>query len=215
MKTLLTISTIIFLFSIGAFPQREIKNGGRGQESGLIERINRNSKNHGLIDPQESTIERTPKLINESSPRRQAPKGTGVSIEGDGSGFCTVISPGDVIIVDNVYQPSFLELALQSMEDENFGGAIQFLNSAIEAEPFNSELYFLRGKAYLEIGDYILAKRDFSTVNVLDPLFPDAYYFGGLSNLYLGDKKLAIEDFRIAASLGDTLAESFLLKYSN
>jgi hypothetical protein len=36
-----------------------------------------------------------------------------------------------------------------------------------------------------------------------------------LSNLYLGDKRLAIEDFKIAASLGDTLAESLLLKYSN
>jgi hypothetical protein len=36
-----------------------------------------------------------------------------------------------------------------------------------------------------------------------------------LCNLYLGDKKLAIEDFKIAASLGDTVAESFLLKYSN
>jgi len=74
---------------------------------------------------------------------------------------------------------------------------------------------FFRGKAYLEIGDYIIAKRDFSTVTVLDPLFPDAYYFRGLANLYLGDKKSAIEDFKMATSLGDTLAESFLLKYSN
>jgi tetratricopeptide (TPR) repeat protein len=215
MKILLPIFIIIFLLSIDAFAQRENKTLGRGQESGLTERINRNLKNHGLIDPQQRTIARTPKLINESSPRRQAPKGTGVPIEGDGSGFCTVISPGDVIIVDNGYKPSFLELALQSMENENFGGAIQLLNSAIENEPFNAELYFLRGKAYLEIGNYILAKRDFSTVNVLEPLFSDAYYFRGLSNLYLGDKKLAVEDFKIAASLGDTLAENFLLKYSN
>jgi tetratricopeptide (TPR) repeat protein len=215
MKTLLTISTIIFLFSIGAFPQREIKTGGRGQESGLIERIKRNYDNNRIINTHPRVIERPTKLAIKYNPERQPPKRPGVSIEGDDWNICPEINPAETILVDNLYQPSFLELALQSIENENFGGAIKFLNSAIEVEPFNAELYFLRGKAYLEISDYILAKRDFSTVNVLNPQFADAYYYRGLSNLYLGDMKLAVEDFKIAASLGDTLAESFLLKYSN
>ena len=215
MKILLTILIIIFLLSIGTFAQREIRTGGRGQESGSIERIKRNHDNNIIINTHPGTIERPPKQTIEYHPERQPPKGPGVPIEGDDWNFCPENNPSETILVDNLYKPSCLELALQIMENENFGGAIQFLNSAIEDEPFNSELYFLRGKAYLEIGDYILAKRDFSTVNVLDPLFPDAYYFRGLCNLYLGDKKLAIEDFKIAASLGDTVAESFLLKYSN
>jgi len=215
MKTLLLILIITFLFSIVAFAQRETKTGGRGQESGIIERIKRNHDNNRIIDTHPRAIERPTKLTIKYNPERQPPKRPGIPIEGDDWNFCPEINPTETILVDNLYKPSFIELALQSIENEDFGGAIQFLNSAIEAEPFNAELYFLRGKAYLEIGDYILAKRDFSTVNVLDPLFSDAYYFRGLSNLYLGDKKLAIEDFKIAASLGDTLAESFLLKYSN
>ena len=215
MKTLLTISTIIFIFSIGAFPQREIKTGGRGQESGSIERIKRNHENNRIINIHPRVIERPTKLTIKYNPERQPSKRPGVPIEGDDWNICPEINPAETILVDNLYQPSALELALQSIENENFGGAIQFLNSAIETEPFNAELYFLRGKAYLEISDYILAKRDFSTVNVLNPQFADAYYFRGLCNLYLGDMKLAVEDFKIAASLGDTLAESFLLKYSN
>jgi len=215
MKTFLAIFIIIFLFSIGAFPQREIKTGGRGQESGSIERINRNHDNNRIITTHPGTIERPPKLTIEYQTERQPPKGPGIPIEGDDWNICPENDPEETILIDNFYKPCLLELALQSIENENFGGAIQFLNSAIEDEPLNAELYFLRGKAYLEIGDYILAKRDFSTVNVLDPLFPDTYYFRGLCNLYLGDKKLAIEDFKIAASLGDTVAESFLLKYSN
>ena len=215
MKTLLTIFIIIFLFSIETFAQRENKTGGRGQESGSIERIKRNQDSNRIITTHPGTIERPTKLSIKYNPERKSPKRPGVPIEGDDWNFCPENNPAETNLVDNPYKPSFLELALQIMENENFGGAIQFLNSAIEDEPFNAELYFLRGKAYLEIGDYILAKRDFSSVNVLDPLFPDAYYFRGLSNLYLGNKKLAIEDFKIAASLGDTLAESFLLRYSN
>jgi len=215
MKTFLTISIIIFLFSIGAFPQRENNTGGRGQESGLKARIERKQGNKTIVNTNPEVIKRSPILTNKYIPKRQPPKGPGIPIEGDDWNICPKNNSAEPILVDNVFKMSYLELALENMENENFGTAIQFLNSAIEAEPFNAELYFFRGKAYLEIGDYIIAKRDFSTVTVLDPLFPDAYYFRGLANLYLGDKKSAIEDFKMATSLGDTLAESFLLKYSN
>jgi hypothetical protein len=36
-----------------------------------------------------------------------------------------------------------------------------------------------------------------------------------MTNLYLGDKRLAIEDFKLAASLGDTLAQRFINQYVN
>ncbi len=215
MKTLLEILIIIFLFNIVAFAQRENKTGGRGQESAVIERIKRSQDNNRKINIPPRIIERPTKLTILYNPKREKPKGPGIPIEGDDWNICPEIDPTETNLVDNAYKPSLLELALQSIENENFGAAVQFLNSAIEDEPNNPELYFLRGKAYLEMGDYILAKRDFSVVNVLDPLFPEAYYFRGLANLYLGDKKLAIKDFKIAASLGDTLAESFLQKYSN
>jgi tetratricopeptide (TPR) repeat protein len=220
MKTLLTIFIITFLFIIGAFAQRETKTGGRGQESGIIERIKRNQDNNRIIDKHPRTIERPPKKTVEMTPERPPRRETGVAIEGDYCYCCPEITPSESILIDteyipSPYQPSLIELAIQGSESEDFGSALLYLDQALISEPFNVELYFLRGKVYLELNDYIQAKRDFSTVNVLDPLFSDAYYFRGLSNLYLGDKKLAIEDFKIAASLGDTLAESFLLKYSN
>ena len=220
MKTLLTIFIITFLFSIGAFAQREIKTGGRGQESGRVERIERNQDNNRIIDTHPGTIERPPKKTVEMTQERPPRRETGVAIEGDHCYCCPELTPSESILIDteyipSPYQPSLSELAIQGFESEDFGSALLYLDQALISEPFNVELYFLRGKVYLELNNYIQAKRDFSTVNVLNPQFANAYYYHGMSNLYLGELKLAIEDFKIAASLGDALAESFLLKYSN
>ena len=220
MKTLLTIFIITILFSIYTFAQREIKTGGKGQESGRIERIKRNQDNTRIIDKHPGTIERPPKETVERHQERRPRKESGVLIEGDHSYDCSEISPSEPILCDRVcyhspYQPSLSELAIQCFESEDFAKALLYLDQALLSEPFNVELYFLRGKVYFELNDYIKAIRDFTTVNVLDPLFPDAYYYRGMSNLYLGEMKLAMEDFKIAASLGDTLAESFLVRYSN
>ena len=63
--------------------------------------------------------------------------------------------------------------------------------------------------------DYIQAKSDFTTVNVLDPVNAETYYYRGMCNLYLGDKNLAMKDFEFAASLGDALAQKVLLEFYN
>jgi tetratricopeptide (TPR) repeat protein len=220
MKTLLTIFIIAILFNINTIAQRENKSGGKGQESGIIERIKRNQDNNRIIDKHPGTIERPPKKTVEKLPQRPPRKESGVAIEGDHGCYCPEIAPIDNIFIDVVYepsafQPSLRELAIECFESEDFSRALLYLDQALESDPFNVELYFLRGKVYFELNDYIKAKRDFTTVNVLDPSFPDAYYYRGMANLYLGEMKLAMEDFRIASSLGDTLAEKFLIKYSN
>ena len=215
MKTLLTFFIITILFNIYTFAQREIKTGGKGQESGRIERIKRNQDNTRIIDKHPGTIERPPKKTVERHQERRPRRESGVPIEGEAWNFCTEIKPAGITLVDIVYILPPPELAIQCFENEDYYGAILYLNEAIEDDPFDAKLYFLRGRSYLEINDYIQAIRDFTTVNVLDPLFPDAYYYRGMSNLYLGEMKLAMEDFKIAASLGDTLAESFLVRYSN
>jgi tetratricopeptide (TPR) repeat protein len=220
MKTLLTFFIITILFNFYSFAQREIKTGGKGQESGRIERIKRNPEDKRIIVKHPGTIERPPIKTAERPPERPLRKESGVPIEVDQCYCCPEITPSEPILIDIIYnsspyQPSLSELAIQCFESEDCGRALLYLDQSLVDEPFNAELYFLRGKVYFELNDYIQAIRDFSTVNVLDPLFPDAYYYRGMSNLYLGDMKLAIEDFKIAASLGDTLAERFVMKYSN
>jgi tetratricopeptide (TPR) repeat protein len=215
MKTLLTIFTIIFLFNIYTFAQRDKKTGGRGQESGRIERIERNQNNNTLPSKHPGTIESPPNKTLESSPKRPPRREPGIAIEGDYQYCCPEMTPTLTIFIDDVYQLSPAELANQFFESGEFGKALLYLNQAIEYEPFNAELYFLRGKVYFELNDYIQAKRDFSTVNSLEPSYAVAYYYRGMTNLYLGDKRLAIEDFRLAASLGDTLAQRFINQYVN
>ncbi|HEY6435764.1 MAG TPA: hypothetical protein VIY47_04175 [Ignavibacteriaceae bacterium] len=216
MKTFLTFFIITILFNIYTFAQREIKTGGKGQESGIIERIKRNSDNKQIVDKHPGTIERPPKKIVERPPQRPPKKESGVPIECDNGSYCPENTAVCKVIVDNGCQYlSNEELAIQYFDSGDLGRALLNIELAIKSDLFNPGLYFLRGKIYFELNDYIQAKRDFTTVNVIDPLFPDAYYYRGMSNLYLGEMKLAMEDFRIASSLGDTVAESFLIKYSN
>jgi tetratricopeptide (TPR) repeat protein len=215
MKTLLIFFIIAILFNNDIFAQMEKKTGGRGQESGRIERIERNPNNNTIPNKHLETIERPPNKTVERHPGRLPRRESGITIEGDYQYYCPEMTPSETILLDNVYQLSPAELANQFFEIGDFGRALLYLNQAIEDEPFNAELYFLRGKVYFELNDYIQAKRDFSTVNSLDPLHAEAYYYRGMTNLFLGDRSLAIEDFKLAASLGDTLAKKFINQYVN
>lgn len=216
MKSILLILTFTIFINTQTSAQRDRQDSGRGQESGRIERINRNPVDKQIVDKHPETIERPQKKIIERPQRRLPKKESGVPIEGDSGFYCPENTAVCKVIVDNGYQYlSYEQLAIQCFDSGDLGGAILNIELAIKSDPFNPSLYFLRGKIYFELGDYIQAKRDFTTVNVLDPLFPDAYFYRGMSNLYLGEMKLAMEDFRLASSLGDAVAERFLIKYSN
>ena len=215
MKTLITIFIITFLFNINAFAQRENKTNGRGQESDRKGRIERNQNNKNKTDINPGTIQHPPKRqieIHSEIPPRKNP---GVPIEGDYQYYCPEITPTCKVLVDNVYLLSYEQKAIQCFESGDFSGAIINLNFALGDDPSNASLYFLRGKAYFALYDYIQAKSDFTTVNVLDPVNAETYYYRGMCNLYLGDKNLAMKDFEFAASLGDALAQKVLLEFYN
>jgi len=131
MKTFLTLFIITFLFSISTFAQREDKTRGRGQESGFIERIERNKDNDRIINTSPRVIERPTKLIVKYNPERESPKGPGVPIEGDDWYICPENNPTETTSVDNLYKPSTLELALQCIENENFGVAVVLLEPSL------------------------------------------------------------------------------------
>lgn len=216
MKTILLLLTFSILINIQTNAQRDNKSNGRGQESGHLERIERNQDRKTPTNNPQRKIKIEPKRPVVKIPKRSPKRNDGTPFCGETESYCPEKTPicGEIIDI-SYYHPSNEELAIQCFESGDFEGALLNVEIAIKSDLFNPSPYFLRGKIYFELNDYIQAIRDFTTVNDLDPLFPDAYYYRGMSNLYLGEMKLAMEDFKIAASLGDTLAESFLVRYSN
>lgn len=213
MKTILIILTITVFTALQVNAQRNTNSDGRGQESLRIDRIQRIKHKKPTIDKHPGKIERPPKTPVIEHPVRPPKRKTGVPIEGEHWNNCPEITPTCKVLVYNVYKLSYEEQAIQCFESGDFSGAIINLNFAIGDNPFNPSLYYLRGKVYFELYDYIQAKSDFTTVNVLDPENAEAYYYRGMCNLYLGDKNLAMKDFEISASLGYVLAEKVLLEY--
>ena len=70
--------------------------------------------------------------------------------------------------------------------------------------------YTLRGRAYLNKGQYDQAIADFSKALELDPNDAEAYTLRGLIYSVLGIDRQAIKDLRVAARLGDEDAQRFL-----
>ena len=215
MKTILLLLTCSILINIQTNAQRNKKDNGRGQESGRIERIDRDQDRKSPINNTHRKIKEEQNKPVVKVPKRSPKRNDGTPFCGENESYRLEKTPicGDIVDI-SYYQPSNEELAIQFFESGDFGRALLHVELAIKFDLFNTSLYFLRGEIYFELYDYILAKRDFSIVVVFDPEFAEAYYYRGMCNLFLGDKELAMEDFKVAALLGDTLAKKFLIKYS-
>ncbi|MCW8960070.1 MAG: hypothetical protein OQK29_00820, partial [Ignavibacteriaceae bacterium] len=124
MKTLLTFFIITLIFNADIFAQREKKTGGRGQESGRIER---NPNNNTIPSKHPEIIERPPNKTVERHPKRPLRRESGVAIEGDYQYYCPEITPSVTIFIDDVYQLSPAELANQFFEIGDFGRALLYL----------------------------------------------------------------------------------------
>jgi len=214
MKSILLLISLSILFNVQTNAQRNRQGNGRGQESGRIERIDRNQDRKKPTNNPQRKIKREDKIPAVETPRRQPQRKTSTPFCGETKSYCPEKTPicGEIVDI-SFYKPSNEVLAFQYFESGDLGRALSLVELAIRSDLFNPSLYFLRGKILFELNDYILAKRDFSTVIVFDLEFAEAYYYRGMCNLYLGDQNLAIEDFEIAASLGDIVAENLLVEY--
>lgn len=216
MKVILLLISISILFNIQTNAQRKKQDDGRGQESGRIERIDRNQDRQKPTDNPQRIIKSEDKKPAIKTPRRPPQRNDGTKICTDTETYCpekTAVCGGTV---DISYQKrSEDDLALQYFESGDLGRALLHIELAIKSDLFNPSLYFLRGKIFFELNDYIQAKRDFTTVIVFEPEFAEPYYYRGMCNLYLGNQNLAMEDFEIAASLGDVVAENLLVRYNH
>jgi len=87
---------------------------------------------------------------------------------------------------------------------------IKDYNKAIELNPQDAEVYFNRGVTYGGIGNYQQAINDYSKAIELNPQYASAYHNRGVAFHQLGNDERAIENVKIAARLGDNIAQDLL-----
>ena len=80
------------------------------------------------------------------------------------------------------------EAALTSFEGRDYSNALQQLNKALEADPYDARIRLLQGEIGMETRDYELAQAGYESLITLDPqLFPPAAIT--LARLYDRDKR--------------------------
>ncbi|MBI4245169.1 MAG: protein kinase [Planctomycetes bacterium] len=68
---------------------------------------------------------------------------------------------------------------------EHLKQSISFFTKAIELDSTFSESYYSRGESHFRLGNYDLAKNDFTTATKINPNLSDAYYMKIISMLFL------------------------------
>ncbi|MDY6878195.1 MAG: tetratricopeptide repeat protein [Chloroflexota bacterium] len=95
-----------------------------------------------------------------------------------------------------------LESGRAHLEAGEYAEAIADLEAAIEADPDNSEAYFLLGQAYNQTGDLMKAADEFRTVIALDPdKAAAAHHNLGVTYFQLQEPGAAVAEFQAALEL--------------
>ncbi|HNY50474.1 MAG TPA: tetratricopeptide repeat protein [Smithella sp.] len=87
--------------------------------------------------------------------------------------------------------------------------AIEYLNNASKLQPENAEIYYNRGVAYDNLGQYQPAIKDYSQAIRLKPDYAEAFYNRGTIYNELAQYEQAISDFNQAIDLQPTDAEAY------
>ena len=87
--------------------------------------------------------------------------------------------------------------------------AILYLSNAIKIQPNDAEMYYNRGVAYENLGQYQPAIKDYNQAISLKPAYSEAFYNRGTLYSEIGQYRQAIEDFNQAISLQPHDAEAY------
>jgi len=87
--------------------------------------------------------------------------------------------------------------------------ALAYLNSAIQLDSLDAELYFLRSRVHKFLIDWIPAEEDLSRAIELDPDFTEAYAARGNVNIDMGYTEQAISDLTKAIELSPNSASYY------
>ncbi|QUY45647.1 tetratricopeptide repeat protein [Acaryochloris marina] len=97
----------------------------------------------------------------------------------------------------------YLMTGIQKAFTEDYVGAIEAYDLAIQLTTSNSEVYYNRGVAYFSIGQTDNAIKDFNRAIELTPTMAEAYGNRGTIRLLMNDRQDALSDFQTAAQLFD------------
>src|SRR5690606_11674446 len=97
----------------------------------------------------------------------------------------------------------FLLKGNAKMEENDYKGARDFYNEALQLDPEFSEAYYNRGITYLIMSDYDHAIEDFSKAISLKNKYSDAYYQRGLAYLDFGEYYKSLSDANALIKLED------------
>ena len=92
-------------------------------------------------------------------------------------------------------------IAQEKLDSDDFHGAIEILNEAIEKNPRKSEYYYLRGEAKHGLEDYEDAIIDYDTAIELSKKYSHYYHMRGRSKYLLKRYKEAEADVTKAISI--------------
>ncbi len=88
-----------------------------------------------------------------------------------------------------------LNSIISQLQRQNWSGAIAEANSMSKTDPDNSTMYFLKGVAQYQQGDYHSSRENLSKAISLGKVSGEVYFYRGIDNLYLKDYKNSIRDF--------------------
>lgn len=81
-------------------------------------------------------------------------------------------------------------------QSREFSKAVDQINAVIATNPDNEEYIFIRGRIYLDQGNFDNARQDFNKAYELNPRFYDAYFYLGRAEFAQGDFTKALKIFR-------------------
>lgn len=103
---------------------------------------------------------------------------------------------------------SLLKSAAAKRAAQNFRGAADDFEAAIQLDPRDWTVWKARGEMRAGLGDFKGALMDFESGLSLKPLSPVLHNNRGGARLSLGDVRGALEDFSLATSLAPAYAEA-------
>ena len=116
-----------------------------------------------------------------------------------GCDTATVKTDNVEITEEKLLQPTdYYSNAREKLVSGDLTGAIADLTTAIDAGNATTEMYILRGEAYMQIADYRNALSDFNTAIEMDSMNAVAYYDRALLNTRLEDYNSALSDINNA-----------------
>jgi serine/threonine protein kinase/tetratricopeptide (TPR) repeat protein len=93
----------------------------------------------------------------------------------------------------------------QAIGAQDYEQAIHYLSKALEFQPDSPRVFYHRGKAYSNIGEYTSAITDFTTLLQTEPEDPEIYNLRGLAYLNNGAYEQALADFNQVIALDRSL----------